>query len=87
MSEEHPLTRKYREYAAISDAYQDAPLPEGYESHAAYLLEKALATGKGSRGYALYELHFLANEGQLLPNHHFEQARARGEPIPYDLEP
>jgi hypothetical protein len=80
---EHPLTRKYREYAAINDAWRDAELPPGYERHAAWLLEKVLARG-AARGYSLYELHFLAREDQLLTDAEFERALASGRWIPYD---
>ena len=82
--DEHPLTRKYREYAAICEAWHDAPLPEGHGQHAGWLLSRALEQRR-ARGYTLYELDFLAREGELLSDAEFEQALAAGEPIPYDL--
>jgi len=84
-----PLKDRYREFAAISDAWRDAELPRGHEEHAGWLLERAAErgsrTGRGSsRGYGLYELHFLANEGLLLANDEFRQTFAAGKPIPWD---
>ena len=76
---EHPLRRKYREYHRIAEAWRDAPLPEGYERHAAWLLDRA----ENARGYALYELDFLAREGELLSDDEFERALTEGRPIPY----
>ena len=85
----HPLIARYEEYAEISDAWADAPLPAGNEEHARWLLERAAErgrwTGRGSsRGHSLYELHFLANEGLLLDNDAFRQRLAAGKPIPWD---
>jgi hypothetical protein len=84
-----PLADKYRQYMEINDAWADAELPAGYERHASYLLERMRVKRERGEsavghGYALMELHFLANEGELLSDDEFDRHVRSGLPIPYD---
>ncbi len=79
-----PMIDRYWRYAEASRLWRDAPLPEGYEKHAAWLLERGEQRFRATRGYLLYELDFLAREGELLTDSEFERAIAEGIAIPFD---
>ena len=80
-----PIDRAW-DYRVISDAYDDAPYPEGYERHAAWSVERLEERARAgqsasSRGYFLWALEVFG-PALLLTNEEFERALAEGRPIP-----